>query len=122
MTLPARLLYRFSDGCATAWFIVVNYSTLMPPPELPTENVSDKLLHFVGYAVLAFFAVIRRKSVKSVALFIIAIVLYGGFIEIVQPHVNRYGEFGDFVANSVGAVSGALIVIGLFKLNFFEFE
>ena len=33
-------------------------------------------------------------------------VAYGGLIELVQPYVNRYGEWGDFVANAMGCLIG----------------
>lgn len=42
----------------------------------------------------------------------IAALGYGGFIEIVQPCVNRYGEFNDFVADGIGVC----IVIALARL------
>ena len=39
-------------------------------------------------------------------------ILLGGAIEIIQPYVNRYGEWLDFMANTIGVVIG--LAIGLF--------
>ncbi len=46
-----------------------------------------------------------------------AVIAYGGLIEALQPYVNRYGEFDDFLANGAGAVLGALLVRGVSRLR-----
>jgi len=42
-----------------------------------------------------------------------AVIAYGGLIEMIQPYVNRYGEFNDFLANGAGAVLGVLLALGV---------
>jgi VanZ family protein len=49
-----------------------------------------------------------------ICLFFIA---YGGMIELVQPYVNRYGEWLDMAANTTGVVCG-LIMAGLMNKVF----
>ena len=34
-------------------------------------------------------------------------IFWGGGIELLQPYVNRHGEWLDFAANSLGVVFGA---------------
>jgi len=46
-----------------------------------------------------------------------AIMLYGGMIELVQPFVNRYGEWLDFFANTAGMMIGVLLGRLLRKLD-----
>lgn len=66
---------------------------------------SDKMHHGIAFAALAFplpFA--RPRLVVPVAAGVIA---YGGLIEIIQPYFGRSAEWGDFVADVLGAILGA---------------
>ena len=66
---------------------------------------SDKLHHVLAFAVLAFpIPLVRPSWAIWVA---IAVVAYGGAIELIQPAFGRHAEFLDFVADSIGAVIGA---------------
>jgi len=56
-------------------------------------------------------AIVQPAHFKKIILFFIA---YGGFIELIQPYVNRYGEFIDFVYNTTG-IFISLIIGNLFK-------
>jgi VanZ family protein len=83
---------------------VIAVLTLAP---VSAEGVpgSDKLHHVLGFAALSFplpFA--RRKLALPVVLGVAA---YGGLIELIQPHVGRQAEWGDFLADVVGAIIGA---------------
>ena len=118
MTFAARMLFRYSDWFASIWFVVLTYLSLAPLTELPLEHANDKLLHVIAYAALAFFGLLRRRTITVAIGLMLAMIMYGGLIEMVQPYVNRYGEIGDFIANSIGAVLGALIAWGLLKLKF----
>lgn len=88
-------------GIAIAW------GTLMPLKELPSVPGTDKLQHFVAFGVFVL-PVSLLLPARTWLIFVIA-VLYGGLIEIIQPHVNRYGELGDFWADAGGAVIGVVI-------------
>ena len=69
-------------------------------PELPKEMGSDKIHHLIAYFSLSFSIVIVQPSYykKLILLFII----YGGFVELIQPYVNRHGELLDFIYNIMG--------------------
>ncbi len=74
---------------------------------------SDKVLHFSAYALLSFLALATRGTLRSFAAMALAILVYGGVIEILQPYVNRYMETGDFIANTLGTLGGAMLAYGL---------
>ena len=87
--------------------VTIAWGTLMPLKELPPVPGTDKFQHLIAFGVFVL-PVSLLLPARSWLIFIIAVV-YGGLIEIIQPHVNRYGELGDFFANTVGAVIGVLI-------------
>ena len=111
------VLHRSADGLAAGLFMAIGYLSLTPLPVLPDVPGSDKLHHLIAYALLAFFAILSRKTRVAVVIALVAVIAYGGLIELLQPYVNRYGEFGDFLANGVGAVLGALVVRGVSRLG-----
>ena len=83
--------------------------SLSPLPELPDVPGNDKTHHLIAYAILAFPTSVTNQKVLSMTLLFI---LMGGAIEIIQPYVNRYAEWLDFIANTIGVVIG--LAIGLF--------
>ena len=100
---------------------MIAWGTLMPLKELPVPG-TDKLQHFIAFGVFVL-PVSLLLPARAWLIFIIAVVC-GGLIEIIQPYVNRYAEFGDFMADAVGAAVGAAIgvvisrvILGLLKLK-----
>ena len=87
--------------------VTIAWGTLMPLKELPPVPGTDKIQHLIAFGVFVL-PVSLLLPARSWLIFIIAVV-YGGLIEIIQPHVNRHGELGDFFANTVGALIGVLI-------------
>ena len=77
----------------------------------------DSGVHLIAYALLAFFALLPRKTGKAVLFALLAVIAYGGLIEYLQPYVNRYGELGDFLANGTGAGLGWLLALGVWRLK-----
>ena len=63
---------------------------------------SDKLHHFIAYSALVFPAALRQPR---------------RLIELVQPYVNRYGEWLDMLANITGVVCGVLLATGVRALT-----
>tara|TARA_B110001454_G_scaffold178181_1_gene170911 strand:- start:157 stop:435 length:279 start_codon:yes stop_codon:yes gene_type:complete len=78
--------------------------SLYPLPELPEFSGTDKTHHLVAYFILALPSGLRKP--KKWALFIFLFILFGGVIEMIQPYVNRYGEWLDFFANTIGVLIG----------------
>ena len=84
--------------------LIIAASTLSPLPTKIDVPGSDKWHHFVAFAAMVFPLAYYSKRIVSVVA--VAALGYGGFIEIVQPYVNRYGEFNDFVADGIGVCIG----------------
>ena len=72
------------------------------PP--PAPEGSDKLVHFIAFAALAF-PLARTGRLGLVVVFIGASA-FGGLIELIQPTFNRSADMGDWVADTVGVVIG----------------
>ncbi len=93
----------------------ISVLSLWPLENLPSVPGSDKTHHFLAYAALMFPTALRRPNYwKVIGLFFI---IYSGAIEIVQPYVNRYGEWLDLLANAGGLFCG--LVIATFFVNLY---
>ena len=73
---------------------------LEAPP--PAPDGSDKLVHFIAFAALAF-PLARTGRLGLLPVFIGASV-YGGAIELIQPSFNRSADINDWIADIVGVV------------------
>ena len=72
------------------------------PP--PAPEGSDKLVHFIAFAALAFpLAYTGRFGLPPV---FIGASVYGGAIELIQPSFNRSADVNDWIADVVGVVLG----------------
>ena len=72
------------------------------PP--PAPEGSDKLVHFIAFAALAF-PLARTGRFGLMPVFIGASA-YGGIIELIQPSFNRSADVNDWVADVVGVILG----------------
>jgi VanZ family protein len=99
--------------------VVITILSLWPLENLPSVPGSDKIQHFIAYAVLVFPTALRKPNHwKKIGLFFI---IFSGIIELLQPYVNRYGEWQDMAANTTGVVCGILIaelIIYFFPVHF----
>lgn len=100
----------FTAGLAIAALIAL--VCLLPGSQLPQVGLSDKIKHAIAFAGLAFWfgSVIVRRDLVAVAL---AVVAFGGLIEIAQGlmGLGREAEWGDFVADALGAAAGLLLAL-----------
>lgn len=115
MTMPLRrFLYYWFPVILYCLFIFVQSSF---PSPVKTQGVpmGDKLLHLLGYALLAalFFRALKatRPAAAPLALWGLSVLftaLYGGLDEIHQAFVpTRSADFLDFLADTAGALIGA---------------
>jgi VanZ family protein len=81
--------------------------SLLPVAALPPAPGTDKTHHFIAYAMLMLPVALRKPA--NWILFGVFFILYSGAIELIQPFVNRYGEWVDLLANSVGVLCGVVI-------------
>ena len=83
---------------------MITFLSLYPLPKLPEFQETDKTFHLAAYFLLALPSGLKKPN--KWVLFIILFIIFGGLIEIIQPYVNRYGEWLDFFANTMGVLSG----------------
>ncbi|MHA2937657.1 VanZ family protein [Vibrio sp. RC27] len=86
---------------------VITFLSLYPLDVLPPVPGNDKTHHFIAYAALMFPVALRKP--KHWLLIGVFFVLWSGGIELVQPYVNRYGDWFDLMANVAGMSIGSLI-------------
>ena len=105
----------FLDFVQSHWLLVtvaillpITVLSLYPADSLPSVPGTDKTHHFIAYGVLAFPIALARP--ERWLLLIVGLLMYSGIIELIQPYVNRYGEWLDLGANGLGLIGGVLIV------------
>ena len=103
-----HLLIRYADWLTFAYFLVLSYMLISPLDDLPIEVGNDKLAHVLAFALLAVLGTFRRIEVFAIVVTAFLFVVYGGVTELLQPYVNRDGEIGDFVANTIGVAVGTV--------------
>ncbi len=108
MTAAVSFLLKL---CSQRWVALtlliltgITIGSLMPLVELPPLPGSDKTHHLIGYAVLVFCSALRRPNYWLYL--VLGFALWSGAIELIQPYVNRYGEWQDLIANCVGLLLG----------------
>ena len=95
--------------------LTIGYFTLTPAPFLSISG-SDKIHHLIGFAALMIpGALLYRHALYWLLPSVIA---FGGAIELIQPYVNRRGEWADFWADTIGALLG--VGIGLLLRQMFR--
>ena len=87
---------------ATLTLTVAMLWPLEAPP--PAPEGSDKLVHLVAFAALAF-PLARTGRIGLLPVFISASA-FGGAIELIQPRFNRNADVNDWVADVVGVILG----------------
>ena len=96
--------------------LVITFLSLYPLPKLPEFHGTDKTYHLFAYFLLALPSGLKKPN--KWVLFIFLFIIFGGFIEMIQPYVNRYGEWLDFFANTIGVIFG--FFVGLILNNKFQ--
>ncbi|MEI6894023.1 MAG: VanZ family protein [Colwellia sp.] len=81
--------------------------SLLPPVHLPQVPGSDKSHHFISYALLMLPIALRKP--KHWLWITLVFAGFSGAIELIQPSVNRYGEWLDMFANVAGLVCGIIL-------------
>ncbi|MDW6093229.1 VanZ family protein [Vibrio rhizosphaerae] len=94
---------------------VITVLSLWPLATLPNVPGTDKTHHFIAYAALMFPVALRQPA--RWGWIGVALLAYSGGIELIQPYVNRYGEWLDLAANAGGLFCGWLLARGL---NYFD--
>ncbi|UII76967.1 VanZ family protein [Flagellimonas sp. HMM57] len=90
-----------------------------------TIPYADKMVHFLFYLIFAilgcFFLRERTQGGLTIGKAVLSIlftaITYGIFIEVLQYMVttDRMAEFGDIVANTIGAIAGVSLIKWFFS-------
>ncbi len=107
-------MIRFLTIIKTNWaaftltiLVAITLLSLWPLDKLPLIPGTDKTHHLIAYTLLMLPTALRKPDKWILlGLFFIA---YSGVIELVQPYVNRYGEWMDMFANTAGVICGLII-------------
>jgi VanZ family protein len=71
----------------------------------------DKLHHFIGFGLLALPLCLAfpRRAWAVIA----GVIIFGAAIEVIQPFVGRGAEWGDLLADALGAATAAALAWAL---------
>ena len=84
--------------------------TLTPSSgDLPTLPFTDKQLHAMAFGLLLLPTALLAPRAMLVAAPLALI--YGGLIELIQPHVGRTGEWGDLLADGIGIAAACAVAM-----------
>ena len=109
-----QFINRYWIQLSLVMLLAITALSLHPLDNLPEAPGSDKTHHLIAYAALAYPASLRKPKRWQAIITIFA--LYSGLIELIQPHVNRYGEWMDFLANISGLIIGIALAYLIDKL------
>jgi len=102
---------RYWRWFTAIFLLLISVASLTPLPVLPEMPGSDKTHHLIAYAALAFPAALNKM--RHWWRLIILFAIWSGVIELIQPYVNRYGEWQDLLANCIGLLIGVAIAMVL---------
>ena len=102
-------------GLSAVLALGIGYFTLTPNPGAILTS-SDKIDHLFGFAALMLPAALLYRH--ALYWLLPSAIAFGGAIELIQPYVNRKGEWGDFWADAIGAILG--VTVGLFLRYVFK--
>jgi len=102
-----NLIQRYWLEITLILLVSISTLSLWPAANLPSVPGTDKTHHFIAYAALMLPTALRQP--KQWLMITLAFLMFSGIIELVQPYVNRYGEWLDMAANAFGLVCGLLI-------------
>lgn len=111
------------------WGLIIFILCAIPGKNLPHYTWADllsvdKLVHFSMFLILCVlikraWALSENKPRPSMQNFIVipCCMIYGGMLELMQNYcyTDRSGSWFDFLANSIGAIAGALLFLKLFS-------
>ena len=95
LDIPLTLAVTLTLTVAMLW-------PMEAPP--PAPEGSDKLVHFVAFAALAF-PLARTGRIGLLPVFVGASA-FGGAIELMQPSFNRSADINAWIADIVGVLLG----------------
>ena len=115
MNFLTAFLLRYWLPLTLIQLAAITALSLIPLPELPLLPGSDKTHHLLAYGCLMLPVAYARPP--TWIYWGLSFVVWSGLIELIQPSVNRYGEWLDLAANAVGIGLGCLLALLLRRLR-----
>jgi VanZ family protein len=72
-------------------------------------RINDKLLHFSAYFALGMMAASAFRTRPPARIAVLALIVLGGALEILQNYVGREMSAWDQLANTAGALTGGVM-------------
>jgi len=110
--MMTNLIIRYWLSLTVFTLLSITTLSLWPAVYLPEVPGTDKSHHFIAYLLLMLPTALKKP--KHWMLIAVGFVVFSGAIELIQPYVNRYGEWLDLAANSFGILL-AIIIAKLIK-------
>ena len=104
MTQSELQLPKLWFALAYSITLAVGVLSLIPGPDI---GASDKLVHFLTYAIVSagFSLIVERR--RSLWLILFGLIAYGLLLEFLQGLTGyRYEDMADALANSLGVITG----------------
>jgi VanZ family protein len=105
-------------GYACVLFWATHAPDVRPPAIGPPGVPSDKVFHFLGYAVLGVLAIAAviawRARRGAILIAILVLFVVAGIDEVTQPLTSRDVELADWCADAAGVIVGAIVGQRLF--------
>lgn len=108
---PKQPTRKIALALTAALSLAIFALALLPLPIPPPQPGVDKTHHLVAFAALVLPATVLWPRLLPWVL--PGAVLQAGLIEIVQPYVNRAGEWADFTAGLRGILAGMAVGLAL---------
>ena len=95
--------------CIAAWFAFIPATVSTQPRGI------DKIEHFLAFTALGLAAAFAtHPRLRDLARAAACLLLYGGFIELVQTQLpTRQGDWADMLADGFGVAAGLAVAAGL---------
>jgi VanZ family protein len=104
---------RWAVLCLVVYWTALFIGTHIPASYLHQIRVSDKLLHALAFAGLAFLMAwaipTRPNRILNVLLSALICTIYAGVDEILQIPVGRQADWYDYFADIIGTIMGLSI-------------
>lgn len=102
---PQHLTEKRLGMIATVFLsAVIAVLTLAPMPSSGVPGI-DKVYHVLAFAALAF--PMSAVAPRSFVWVFLAVIAYGGMIELIQPLTGRTADWEDLLADAVGSALGS---------------
>ena len=99
-----RIFLGFYFVTSVALLLIPGAMALMP-------NIDDKILHMIGFSVMAFLAInaLNKPSLGLGLVVMLSGTVFGGSTELLQGMIGRTLNPYDALANAVGMAIGCIV-------------